>query len=147
MTRPPVRFWLMVFLLAGLTACGGRTAVTVVETQTVTVTAPSATTDTLPPIVVESPLPNETVRSPLHATGTANTFEATFEYDLLDADGSVLSHHFEMATSGSGTRGTFDFSVPFHVDHPQTGMFVVYEISAADGKRIHETRIPIRLER
>jgi germination protein M len=136
----------MVVLLAGLTACGGRTTVTVVETQTVTVTAPSATTDTLPPIVVESPLPNETVRSPLHATGTANTFEATFNYDLLAADGKLLSHHFETATSGSGTRGTFDFSVPFQVDRAQTGTFVVYEISAADGKRIHEVRIPIRLE-
>jgi germination protein M len=133
-------------LLPVLAACGGTTTVTIAETQTVTVTAPSATTDTLPPIVVESPLPNETVRSPLHASGTANTFEATFNYDLLNAEGKVLSHHFETATSGSGTRGTFDFSVPFTVDRVQSGTFVVYEISAANGKRTHEVRIPIRLE-
>jgi hypothetical protein len=136
----------MLLLLPLLAACGGRTTVTITERETGTVTAPSATTDTLPPIVVESPLPNETVRSPLHATGTANTFEATFNYDLLDAEGNVLSHHFETATSGNGTRGTFDFTVLFHVDRAQTGTFVVYEISAADGKRIHEVRIPIRLE-
>ena len=98
-----------------------------------------------PPILVESPLPDEAVTSALRATGTANTFEATFEYGLLDDDGNVVSQHFETATSGSGTRGTFDFSVPFQAERAQSGTFVVYEISAANGKRIHEIRIPIRL--
>jgi germination protein M len=112
----------------------------------VTVAAPTSTTDTLPPIVVESPRPGDTVKTPLHATGTADTFEATFDYDLLDAEGKVISHHFETATSGSGTRGTFDFSIPFHVDRAQPGTLVLYEISAANGSRIHEVRVPLRLE-
>ena len=40
-----------------------------------------------PIILVESPLPFEEVTSPLRVTGTANTFEATFQYELLDARG------------------------------------------------------------
>ena len=41
--------------------------------------------DETPIILVESPLPVRcTSTSPLHATGTANTFEATFQYDLRD---------------------------------------------------------------
>ena len=51
--------------------------------------------------------------APLRLAGTANTFEATFEYDLLDPAGKVLKHDFVTATSGSGTRGTFDVTIPF----------------------------------
>ena len=65
-----------------------------------------------PAILVETPLPFEAVTAPLRVAGTANTFEATFEYDLLDPAGKVLSHDFVTATSGSGTRGTFDFDDP-----------------------------------
>jgi germination protein M len=101
--------------------------------------------DVTPAILVESPLPGETVTSPLRATGTANTFEATFEYDLVDADGKVIAHHFVTATSGSGTRGTFDFTAPFHVDRPGPGKLVVYERSAENGARIHVSEIPLRL--
>ena len=38
-----------------------------------------------PSVLVESPLSFEEVTSPLVATGTANTFEANFQYELLDA--------------------------------------------------------------
>jgi len=98
--------------------------------------------DWTPIILVESPLPNETVSSPIRATGTANTFEATFEYDVVGPDGKVLATHFVTATSGSGTRGTFDFTTdPFSATGD--GALVVYELSAKDGSRIHEVRIPL----
>jgi hypothetical protein len=103
--------------------------------------------DETPLILVESPLPFEKVRSPLRATGTANTFEATFNYDLVGPDGKVIAHNFVTATSGSGTRGTFDFSVPFTVSQSGPGKLVVYELSAADGSRVHEVTIPLMLER
>src|SRR5204863_1865026 len=103
--------------------------------------------DRTPAILVESPLPFETVRGPeLHATGTANTFEATFEYDLVGAGGKVLAHHFVTATSGSGTRGIFDFTVPFTVARAEPGKLVVFESSAENGRRIHVVEIPLRLE-
>ncbi len=99
-----------------------------------------------PIILVESPLPFEKVRSPLRATGTANTFEATFNYDLVGPDGKVIANHFVTATSGSGTRGTFDFTVPFTVSQSGPGKLVVYELSAKDGSRIHQVEIPLTLE-
>jgi hypothetical protein len=102
--------------------------------------------DVTPSILVESPLPFQAVSAPLRVTGTANTFEATFEYDLTDPAGKVLSHHFVTATSGSGTRGTFDFTVPFEAPNG-LGTLVVYERSAADGSRTHAVEIPLTLAR
>jgi hypothetical protein len=102
--------------------------------------------DETPIILVESPLPFQTVHGPLRVTGTANTFEATFQYDLVGPDGKVIAHHFVTATSGSGTRGTFDFTVPFTVSRSGPGKLVVYELSAKDGSRIHQVEIPLQLE-
>jgi hypothetical protein len=82
------------------------------------------------------------VTSPLRARGTANTFEATFQYDLR-AGGKVLKTHFVTATSGTGTRGTFAVDIPFAASGQ--GMLVVYELSAKDGSRIHEVAIPLVL--
>jgi hypothetical protein len=98
-----------------------------------------------PPILVEHPVPGEAVTSPLHVTGTANTFEATFNYRLADARGNELAKDFVTATSGSGTRGTFDFTVPFTVATAQDGTLAVFELSAEDGSVIHERDIPLRL--
>jgi germination protein M len=98
-----------------------------------------------PAVLVEAPTPGAEIASPLHASGTANTFEATFMAEIRDADGKVLAKRFVTATSGSGERGTFDFTLPFRVADEQRGTLVVYEISAEDGSRIHEVRIPIRL--
>jgi immunoglobulin-like protein involved in spore germination len=102
--------------------------------------------DVTPAILVESPLPFQAVAAPLRVTGTANTFEATFEYDLTDPAGKVLSHNFVTATSGSGTRGTFDFTVPFEAPSG-LGKLVVYERSAADGSKTHIVEIPLTLAR
>ena len=101
--------------------------------------------DFAPSILVQQPAPGETVTSPFHVTGTANTFEATFDYKLEDASGNVLAKNFVTATSGSGTRGTFDFTVSFNVDSAQNGTLAVFELSAEDGSVIHERDIPLRL--
>jgi germination protein M len=101
--------------------------------------------DFAPAILVEHPAPNETVTSPMRVTGTANTFEATFNYRLEDAQGKVLAKNFVTATSGSGTRGTFDFAVPFTVTSAQDGTLAVFELSAEDGSVVHERDIPLRL--
>jgi hypothetical protein len=100
--------------------------------------------DLTPAILVESPLPFATVTSPLRVWGTANTFEATFEYELLDAAGKVVAKHFATATSGSGTRGTYNVTIRF--DAPAgAGKLVVYEQSAAEGSRIHQVAVPLTL--
>ncbi len=102
--------------------------------------------DVTPSILVESPLPFAAVSSPLRVRGTANTFEATFDYELLDPSGKVLSHNFVTATSGTGTRGTYDFTVRFEAPNG-VGKLAVFERSAADGSRIHQVEIPLRLAR
>jgi germination protein M len=97
-----------------------------------------------PLILVESPLAYEEVSSPLRVTGTANTFEATFQYELKDSSGKVVDEHFVTATSGTGTRGTFDFTTkPFE----DAGSLVVFELSAKDGSRVNEVEIPLRTSR
>lgn len=96
--------------------------------------------DLTPAILVESPLPFEEVTTPLRVTGTANTFEATFEYELRDSAGKVVDSNFVTATSGTGTRGTFDFTTKAVDD---VASLVVFERSAQDGSRIHEVEIPL----
>ena len=101
--------------------------------------------DVAPAILVEHPAPFAEVESPLRLRGTANTFEATFQITLVDWDGLIVHEQFATATSGTGTRGTFDVTIPFDVDRPG-GAVIVYELSAKDGSRINLIEIPLRLK-
>jgi hypothetical protein len=99
-----------------------------------------------PLILVESPLAFEEVTSPFQARGTANTFEATFQYEVVDPAGEVVAENFVTATSGTGTRGTFDFTTgDFDVSSDGEGALRVFELSAEDGSRTHEVEIPLRM--
>jgi hypothetical protein len=105
------------------------------------------TEESLPAILVESPAPNATVSSPLTIEGTANTFEATFMVDLrAHGDTKPLYSNFATATSGSGTRGTFEESIDFHVDRERPGTLVVYERSAEDGSVVNKVEIPVTMQ-
>ena len=77
---------------------------------------------------------------------TANTFEANFQYEVVDPAGKVVDTHFVTATSGTGTRGTFDFTTKRYKGEAGQGALVVLELSAKDGSRINEVRIPLQLE-
>ncbi len=104
--------------------------------------------DQTPPVLVESPLPFEAVTSPLRATGTANTFEANFNYELTDTDGLIVDEDFVTATSGTGTRGTFDFTTkPYTVPFDGIGALIVFEHSAKDGSRMNVVEIPLRMSK
>jgi len=105
--------------------------------------------DLTPAILVESPLAFEEVASPLNVTGTANTFEATFNYELTDTDGLIVDENFVTATSGTGTRGTFDFTTDaFTVPFDGIGALIVFELSAEDGQtRLHLVEIPLKMSR
>jgi hypothetical protein len=97
-----------------------------------------------PQILVESPLPGDSVTSPLRLRGTANVFEATVSLDVRDAAGKLLKRTFTTATSGNGTRGTFDttLSLPGY-DGPVT--VLAYEASAEDGRPLHVVELPLEL--
>jgi len=99
-----------------------------------------------PAILVESPLYFEEVGNPVRATGTANTFEATLQYELTDTDGRIVDDGFVTATSGSGTRGTFDFTTKeYEIPFDGVGALFVFELSAKDGSRINLREIPVRM--
>lgn len=107
---------------------------------------PADLEDALPAILVEAPAPGATVSSPLTIRGSANTFEATFMVDLrAEGQGKPLYSHFVTATSGNGTRGTFEESIDFTVNRERPGTLVVYERSAEDGSVVNEVEIPVTI--
>ncbi len=98
-----------------------------------------------PIILVESPLPGDSVSSPFHVTGTSNTFEATLQVRLTDVSGTKVFEHVGTATSGTGTRGTYDVPVTFTGAKPGIGTLRVFEFSAKDGSEVNVVDIPVHL--
>jgi germination protein M len=101
--------------------------------------------DVLPAIFVDRPAFGAALANLSHVTGTSNNFEATFRIAILDGNGRVLSDGMAMATSGSGTRGTFDVVVQYNVGRAQWGTLRVYEPSAQDGSPIFVRDYPVWL--
>lgn len=104
------------------------------------------TEDALPAILVESPAPGAEVTSPLTIRGSANTFEATFMVELRPEQGKPLYKDFVTATSGNGTRGTFEKTLDFVADRERPGALVVYERSAEDNSVVNEVEIPVTIQ-
>ena len=97
-----------------------------------------------PQILIESPLPEDTVTSPIRLRGTANVYEATVSIEVRDENGAVVYEGFTTATSGTGTRGTFDTTVPLKdLEGPMT--IVAFEASAEDGRPLHVAKVPVTL--
>lgn len=101
--------------------------------------------DFAPAILVESPLPFEAVTSPLRITGSANTFEASFIINVTDGEGLIVYDEPAMATSGTGTRGTFDVTATFDIPRAGVGSVIVFELSAKDGSQINIVEIPVQV--
>lgn len=99
-----------------------------------------------PAILVESPLFGNTVSSPVRVTGTANVFEATFVINIVDWDGLILAEERVTASSGTGTRGTFDVSIPFKLTKAGRGSLIAFSYSPKDGSQTNVVEIPIFLE-
>ena len=97
-----------------------------------------------PQILVESPLPGDTVTSPIRLRGTANVFEATVSIDVKDETGKVVLRTFTTATSGTGTRGTFDTTLALAGREGKV-IVVTYESSAKDGRPLHVVEVPLTL--
>jgi len=98
-----------------------------------------------PAILVDSPLPFAEVTSPLEITGSANTFEAAFVVNVTDGEGLIVYDEPAMATSGTGTRGTFDVTATFDVPRPGVGALIVFEESAQDGSPINLVELPLQI--
>jgi spore germination protein GerM len=99
-----------------------------------------------PPILVEQPMPGDTVRAPLVVRGSANVFEAQLEVDVRTPAGKLLAHRKVHASAGTGTRGRFNVLIPLA---PPTDKVVVvaFSRSAKNGAPVHTIRVPITVRR
>jgi hypothetical protein len=97
-----------------------------------------------PAILVESPVPGQEVTSTITLAGSANVFEAQFTVEVEDSTGAVVSTTPVFATSGTGTRGTFDTKA-FSYGPWTPGRYTVvfFEPSPKDGSRTNVVEIPI----
>lgn len=104
--------------------------------------------DLVPPIVVTSPVPGQTVTAPITVRGVADVFEAALRYRLLDAAGHPLVEGRTSASCGTGCAGAFSFEIPeLGVSHAQPGTLVVTDSdpSGIPSKTI-VVRVPVRLQ-
>lgn len=91
----------------------------------------------LPAILVDSPASGARVTSPVRVRGSANVFEAVLFVEVTDWDGKVVATRRVLASSGTGTRGTFDVKIPYQVDREGPGEIVVHSASPKDGSRVN----------
>ena len=90
-----------------------------------------------PAITIDSPVEGATVAVPFIASGTADTFEATLTIDAIDESGFTLCVRHLTATSGSGTRGTWEGMLAFPPEEdPLPVRLRAYAHSAVDGAMI-----------
>ncbi|MFE9650310.1 Gmad2 immunoglobulin-like domain-containing protein [Streptomyces sp. NPDC006365] len=100
-----------------------------------------------PLILVESPLIGDTIHTPVRVWGSANTFEATLRLKITDAAGRTVANPYVTATSGTGTRGTFDVTIPYKPTRSGTGTLTAYWDSPEDGRAVVEDRVPLTVNR
>ena len=98
--------------------------------------------DQTPQILIESPLPGDEVSNPIRLRGTANVFEATVSIEVRDQTGTVVLEAFTTATSGTGTRGTFDTTLSLP-SASGTMTIVAFESSAKDGSPLHVVDVQV----
>lgn len=102
--------------------------------------------DVLAAIFVESPAPNDEVGHRFTASGTSNTFEAVHRLQVLGPGGAVLVDEPVMASSGTGTRGTWNFDVVLADSVTGAVTLRVFEPSAKDGAPINQVDLPLVVE-
>jgi hypothetical protein len=97
-----------------------------------------------PPILVEQPLPGDSVGTPILVRGTANVFEARLVVDLVTTNGVLLARSNVMATAGTGTRGRFTVRIALAAPVARF-VIVAYARSPKNGARIDVVRIPVMI--
>jgi hypothetical protein len=102
--------------------------------------------DQSPVILLESPTLGQTVTNPLRLAGTANVFEAVFRIEIVDADGLIVANQVVNATSGTGTRGTFDVTMGFTPQKTGLGSIIVSYDSPKDGSKVVVDEIPVMMK-
>jgi germination protein M len=105
------------------------------------------TSRTEPVRVVRPSTTGEPVRGPVRIRGTADTFEAVFRLRITDATGRTAADVMVTATSGTGTRSTFDVTVPYRARRGGPGLLTVTRLSPEDGRRVTVGTVPLAVRR
>jgi germination protein M len=100
--------------------------------------------DLTPFIFVDDPAYGAPAGNPLRVGGVAAVFEAQFNFVLTNWDGLVVAEGSAMTDNGTGW-GNFEFTIPYEVDHAQSGSLIVFDYSAEDGTRQSIREYPIWL--
>jgi len=104
----------------------------------------AAFADVTPHILVLSPAPGQEVRSPVTIAGLNNSFESTFQAQVLDADRRVLVTAPVTGKGEMGTWGPFAIDLTFSATPGSAGYVRVFDISAESGARVDLVDVPVR---
>jgi Sporulation and spore germination/Immunoglobulin-like domain of bacterial spore germination len=99
----------------------------------------------LPPILVSRPAIGALIPSgSITVAGTADVFEAALTVRVINAHGRLLVRKHFLASCGTGCRGTYSVTLPYHLLRAQQGTVVIFD---GGGKIAHPhiVRVPVRL--
>ena len=102
--------------------------------------------DLAPFILMETPWDGAPVAQPITVSGMSNTFEAQVNYELRTTTGTVLVEGWFMATSGTGTWGTFAATLDA-LPAGTTGDVIVrlFEVSSENGSPLNISEVLVHL--
>jgi len=101
--------------------------------------------DQLAEIFVDRPAWGAAAGNPVRVTGLTRVFEATFQVQVIDAQGTVLVSEVVTATCGTGCWGDFDVTLRYDVGSSQWGTLRVFDYSPKDGNPENVTDYPVWL--
>ncbi|WP_243074623.1 Gmad2 immunoglobulin-like domain-containing protein [Microbacterium sp. SS28] len=97
-------------------------------------------------ITIDTPAEGTTLSVPFAASGTADVFEAALTIDAVDESGMTACVRHLMATSGSGTRGTWEGTLAFPPEEdPLRVTFRAYTMSPEDGSMANLVEFPVTI--
>ncbi|QIG40340.1 hypothetical protein G5T42_13350 [Microbacterium sp. 4R-513] len=97
-------------------------------------------------ITIDRPSGGKTVSVPFVVSGSADVFEAALTIDAVDASGMQACVRHLMATSGSGTRGTWEGTLAFPPEEDTLEVTLrAYTLSAQDGSMANLVEQPLTI--
>ncbi len=107
--------------------------------------ATQSVTSTSGNMTVTSPTANEIIGLPLVIKGSARVFESTFNYRLLDTDGTLLTEGAAMTNAPDvGEFGNFTVTTSYDTPTGTVGTLEVFDYSAKDGAVIDLVTFPVK---
>ncbi len=98
-------------------------------------------------IVIDQPLLNSAVTSPVHIEGVSDpTFEQTIGFQVVGEDGRILGQGSTIIEAAWGERGPFSVDIEFTAPNKREhGRIVVFATSARDGGITHLSSVEVTL--